>query len=250
MSFLKRIFTWWNGSTIGTNLQIRRKAREVGSDEYGNKYFEQKSNAYDGRLRRWVTYTGYADASRVPPEWQGWLNYTRDKAPTNMKKCMIGKKSISQTLQELFMLIDQRAPLPAVASDQKLHQIMNLGVPMTRVVLFIFVLFNTFLLLSPFAYSANMQGNHVILRTLDKVTAITEDYRVAVGDDLRYGSLTISVKNCQRTPPEEIPETYAFIQIDDLILGSAARRWQTGTCILRLDVIKQSSNQCIGPFGI
>jgi hypothetical protein len=28
------------------------------------------------------------------------------------------------------------------------------------------------------------------------------------------------VKNCQKTPPEEIPETYAFIQIDDLKLGS------------------------------
>ena len=65
-----------------------------------------------------------------------------------------------------------------------------------------------------------MQGKHVILRTLDKVTAITEDYRVAVGDELRYGSLTISVKNCQKTPPEEIPETYAFIQIDDLTLDS------------------------------
>ena len=97
---------------------------------------------------------------------------------------------------------------------------MNLGVPMTRVVLFIFVLFNTLLLLSPFAYSTNMQGKHVILRTLDKVTAITKDYRVAVGDELRYGSLTISVKNCQKTPPEEIPETYAFIQIDDLTLDS------------------------------
>ena len=97
---------------------------------------------------------------------------------------------------------------------------MNLGVPMTRLVLFIFVLFNTFLLLSTFAYSANTQGKHVMLRTLDKVTAITEDYRVAVGDELRYGSLLISVKNCQKTPPEEIPETYAFIQIDDLKLGS------------------------------
>ena len=28
------------------------------------------------------------------------------------------------------------------------------------------------------------------------------------------------MKNCQKTPPEEIPETYAFIQIDDLILDS------------------------------
>jgi len=106
-----------------------------------------------------------------------------------------------------------------VESDQKLHPIMNLGIQMPRVVLFFFILINIFLLTSPIAYSANIKGNHVILRTLDKVTAITKDYKVAVGDDLRYGSLTISVKNCQRTPPEEIPETYAFIQIDDLILS-------------------------------
>ncbi len=82
MLFLKRIFTWWNGSTIGTNLQIRRKGTKVGEDAYGNTYFEQKSDAYDGRLRRWVTYTGYADASRIPPEWQAWLTYTHDAVPT------------------------------------------------------------------------------------------------------------------------------------------------------------------------
>lgn len=82
MSFIKRIFTWWNGSTFGTNLQIRRKGAKVGEDAYGNTYYEQKSDAYDGRLRRWVTYTGYADASRIPPEWQGWLNYTHDAVPT------------------------------------------------------------------------------------------------------------------------------------------------------------------------
>jgi len=69
MSFIKRIFTWWNGSTFGTNLQIRRKGTKVGEDAYGNTYYEQNSDAYDGRLRRWVTYTGYADASRNYEAW-------------------------------------------------------------------------------------------------------------------------------------------------------------------------------------
>ena len=83
MSFIKRIFTWWNGSTFGTNLQIRRKATKVGQDAYGNSYFEENKVGYEGRKRRFVTYTGYADASRVPPMWNGWLHYTIDTPPSD-----------------------------------------------------------------------------------------------------------------------------------------------------------------------
>jgi len=39
---------------------------------------------YDGRKRRWVTYKGYADASRVPPEWHGWLHHMYDDAPSDV----------------------------------------------------------------------------------------------------------------------------------------------------------------------
>ena len=81
MSFIKRIFTWWNGSTFGTNLQISRKGEKVGEDAYGNTYYQERGEGYDGRERRWVTYTGYADASRVSPEWQGWLTYTSAEPP-------------------------------------------------------------------------------------------------------------------------------------------------------------------------
>jgi len=82
MLFIKRIFTWWNGSTFGTNLQIRRKGEKIGADEYGNTYYQERGEGYDGRQRRWVTYTGYADASRIPPGWQGWLAYTSDTPPS------------------------------------------------------------------------------------------------------------------------------------------------------------------------
>ncbi len=80
--FFKRLFAWWDGATLGTLFQIWRKGAKVGSDEFGNTYYEQKGEGYDGRKRRWVTYKGYADASRVPPEWHGWLHHMYDTPPS------------------------------------------------------------------------------------------------------------------------------------------------------------------------
>ena len=81
---LKLIFSWWNGATIGIHNTIARRGVLVGKDDYGNTYYEARDNkdSYDGRKRRWVTYTGYAEASKVPPEWHGWLRFTFDEPPT------------------------------------------------------------------------------------------------------------------------------------------------------------------------
>ncbi len=80
-----KLFTWWNGATIGTLFTIAKHGRFVGEDEQGNKYYEAKTDkgSYDvGRKRRWVTYNGYAEASKVSPDWHGWLHYTFDEPPT------------------------------------------------------------------------------------------------------------------------------------------------------------------------
>ena len=85
LNFLRSIFTWWNGGTFGARFHINRRGVFVGQDELGNRYFEAKdaSDAYDaGRKRRWVIYTGYAEASKVSPDWHGWLHYTFDEPPT------------------------------------------------------------------------------------------------------------------------------------------------------------------------
>ncbi len=37
---------------------------------------------YDGRNRRFVIYNGYADASKVGPDWHGWLHHTFAEPPT------------------------------------------------------------------------------------------------------------------------------------------------------------------------
>ncbi len=85
-TLLANMFTWWAGSgTIGTILTTFMRGREVGTDEFGNRYFEDRTtkHSYDtGRKRRWVKYKGYADASKIPPDWHGWMHYTYDTPPS------------------------------------------------------------------------------------------------------------------------------------------------------------------------
>ena len=82
---ISKIFVWWKDATPGTFLTLRmRGAKQVGSDEYGNRYFEEsgKPSFPDGRRRRWVIYHGVAEPSRVPSDWHGWLHHTLPEPPT------------------------------------------------------------------------------------------------------------------------------------------------------------------------
>ena len=80
---LEKIFTWWNGATIGTLFTVKRRGSLVGTDGFGNRYFQSRdTKSYDGRKRRWVLYKGYVDASKIPPDWFGWLHYSIDQPPT------------------------------------------------------------------------------------------------------------------------------------------------------------------------
>ncbi len=75
--------------TIGTRIMTWFRGELVGTDPYGNRYFRDKSRralerggGRFSRERRWVMYNGAAEASRVPPEWHGWLHHTdRGRAP-------------------------------------------------------------------------------------------------------------------------------------------------------------------------
>ncbi|MBN9281586.1 MAG: NADH:ubiquinone oxidoreductase subunit NDUFA12, partial [Hyphomicrobium denitrificans] len=60
-----------------------RKGRLVGEDEFGNRYYLQKSGVGPlGVPARWVTYANLSEPSQVPPDWHGWLHYTVDTLPT------------------------------------------------------------------------------------------------------------------------------------------------------------------------
>ena len=74
-------------ATIGTLLYTLFKGRAVGKDQYGNTYYEARSerNAI-GKKKRWVIYKGIAEASKVPPQWHGWLHYSTDTMPTEANR--------------------------------------------------------------------------------------------------------------------------------------------------------------------
>lgn len=77
MYFLKRLLTWWNSQTLGTQVFTARRGVKVGADAQGNTYFQTA----DGK-KRWVIYNGEMEASRVAPDWHGWLHHTWDQPPT------------------------------------------------------------------------------------------------------------------------------------------------------------------------
>lgn len=86
MGILSKIFTWWDGATIGTALFSAMKGEQVGTDAQGNKYYRSAGKAAAGEAfagldRRWVIYNGANDASRVPAEWHGWLHHSYDELP-------------------------------------------------------------------------------------------------------------------------------------------------------------------------
>lgn len=78
MYFLKRLLTWWNSQTVSTQIWTWRYGQKVGEDDQGNIFYQTA----DGK-RRWVIYNGESEASRVDPDWHGWLHFTWDEPPTS-----------------------------------------------------------------------------------------------------------------------------------------------------------------------
>lgn len=78
--YLFRAVAWWKGPSWSTQLNTHRKGVKVGEDNEGNVYYQSQDGA-----RRWVIYNGDNEASRVNPEWHGWLHYTWDQPPTELE---------------------------------------------------------------------------------------------------------------------------------------------------------------------
>lgn len=55
----------------------------------------------------------------------------------------------------------------------------------------------------------------VTLRALDKVTARYTDIEIEMNQIAQFGSLELQPRTCDKRPPEEFPETTAFLEIFD-----------------------------------
>ena len=58
-----------------------------------------------------------------------------------------------------------------------------------------------------------VQKDKATLRALDKITGRSTDIEVFVGQPVVFGSLKVELEVCYQTPPEEAPESAAFLKI-------------------------------------
>ena len=63
--------------------------------------------------------------------------------------------------------------------------------------------------------SLALESVGAILQGLDKVTARIERIEALIDEPIQFGSLRILVRACVKKPPEELPESAAFLEIKD-----------------------------------
>lgn len=59
----------------------------------------------------------------------------------------------------------------------------------------------------------------VVLQGLDKVTARVHTFDAPLGTVVRFGTLEIIARHCDKRPPEETPESSAFLDISEVRHG-------------------------------
>lgn len=64
--------------------------------------------------------------------------------------------------------------------------------------------------------SATEARDIVVLRALDKITARITEIELPLESETRFGTLVINAKYCRTRPPIETPETFAYLEIDNV----------------------------------
>jgi hypothetical protein len=65
-------------------------------------------------------------------------------------------------------------------------------------------------------------GPVAVLQGLDKTTARVSTLEAPVDRSVRFGSLVVTARACLKRPPEEPPETAAFLEIDEIRAGETS----------------------------
>ena len=73
------------------------------------------------------------------------------------------------------------------------------------------------------------QFDIAVLQGLDKVTARVSKFDAPIGATIKFGTLEIIVRKCDKRPPEETPESAAFVDVWEVRPGefivSVYRGW-------------------------
>ena len=65
-------------------------------------------------------------------------------------------------------------------------------------------------------------ADFAVLQGLDKITARISTFNAPLDYPVRFGSLEIIARTCKKTPPEEPPESAAFLEVTDVRPDSEA----------------------------
>ena len=80
-----------------------------------------------------------------------------------------------------------------------------------------------------FSAKVFLENNKIaVLQGLDKVTARISTLYVSIDENVLFGTLSINVRACFKTPPTEPPESIAFIEIHKIIDGRQVANLFTG----------------------
>ena len=82
--------------------------------------------------------------------------------------------------------------------------------------------------LSAFPAATQAPGKVAVLQGLDKITARISRIEAPIGTPVRFGTLEILVKRCEKRPPEDPPEVTAYLEISEHRQGEAAVGLFTG----------------------
>jgi hypothetical protein len=79
------------------------------------------------------------------------------------------------------------------------------------------------------AASAKMGPQPIaILQGLDKISARMSRFEAPVGGSIHFGTLLITVRDCEQSAPEDTPENAAFMQIYETPPGEDTKRLFSG----------------------
>jgi hypothetical protein len=78
------------------------------------------------------------------------------------------------------------------------------------------------------AFAETISEPVALLQGLDKITARVSQFEASVGTPVRFGTLSIGVRDCEKNPPEEEPESAAFLEIDEVRPGEVNLRVFSG----------------------
>jgi hypothetical protein len=78
------------------------------------------------------------------------------------------------------------------------------------------------------AHAAKISNSVAVFAALDKVTGRVQPLEVKMGQTQVFGALKVTARACYTNPPTEMPETAAFIEVDEKLLDGSIRRIFTG----------------------